>query len=468
MNSPNRVHPALPLEQRDNTVQFRAAAAQAQAAPMPRTGPSKLEQLVVLEAEIRRQPKNSILSLHAVNETRALVGFDQAFLFRLNRNQKPSLRVSSSVARVEMQAPLLRAIAADVAKLKDFEQTSLIDLKIAQRTEDYPFSKGFWSPFVDAKGKCFGGLLFVRSGAFTESDVVIAGRVGQTYAHAFRALTPPGLLRLISIPRWLLLLAPLVFLALFFIPVPMTSLAPFEVVAKDPAIVTAPIDGAISEIVAEPNSLVQTGDVLFRFDTTVLRAEAEIAQQHSLVAEAKLATAKNGAFSDIDAKRSMAELQAEVDLAHAERDFAQSLLERATVTAVSGGLLVYSSKSDWVGKPVRVGEKIMEVADATRVEYRADLAVHDSISLQPGGRVKLFLDADPLNPRTGDITERSYHATEKPGGILAYNVRIAPTGGGPIDRIGLRGTAQISGEEVSLGFYLFRRPIAALRQYFGL
>ena len=35
-------------------------------------------------------------------------------------------------------------------------------------------------------------------------------------------------------------------------------------------------------------------------------------------------------------------------------------------------------------------------------------------------------------------------------------------------RPGLRGTAQIYGPRVSLGYYLFRRPIALVRQRFGI
>ena len=35
-------------------------------------------------------------------------------------------------------------------------------------------------------------------------------------------------------------------------------------------------------------------------------------------------------------------------------------------------------------------------------------------------------------------------------------------------RIGLRGTARRHGEKVALGFYLFGRPLAALRQKEGL
>lgn len=465
MNSPYRAHPALPIDEANNTIPFRPLTPKQQAPQA--AAPSKLERLVSLEAEIRQQPKRSALALHAVNEMRAVLDYEQAFLFRLNSNGKPVLDIASSVSRVELHAPLSRVITKIMCSLPRFEKLCGVDLSYAQHTEDYPFTHGMWVPLQTRNGKCFGGLLFARTEAFEEVDGSIAGRLGQTYAHAFAALSPPSLLRLITVPRWMLWAVPLVFLALIFIPVPMTSLAPFEVGAKDAAIVAAPIDGAIAEVMAEPNSLVKKGDVLFRFDDTALKAEAEIARQKALVAEARLATATNGAFADMEMKRSLVELKSEVDLARAERDFSESLLVRATVKAASNGLLVFSSKSEWVGKPVRVGEKIMEVADPAKIEYRLDLAVHDSISLQSGGKVKLFLDADPLNPRYGSITEMSYHATEKAGGALAYGIRVAPLGQKTLVRIGLRGTAQLSGDTVSLGFYLLRRPIAALRQYFG-
>lgn len=460
MNSPYRAHPALTIAERNNTILFKP--------PQPKpTEPNKLELLLSLEGGIRQQSKRAALALHAVNETRALVGFDQAFLFRLDRNGKPVLDMASSVSRIELHAPFMRALTKAVAALNDLNKICDVDLQNNLHKDDYPFLHGLWAPMLDRKGKCFGGLLFAKREPFAAADGLIAARLGQTYAHAFTALTPPSLLRLLSIPKWMIYLLPLLLLALIFIPVPMTSLAPFEVVAKNPALVTAPIDGAIAEIIAEPNSRVQKGDLLFRFDETVLQAEAAIAQQRAVVAEAKLATAKNGAFSDQEMKRSLSEMQSEVELAHAERDYALSLLKRAEVWSSASGILVYAAKSDWLGKPVRVGEKIMEVVDPLNTEYRLDLGVHDSISMDAGSRVKLFLDADPLNPLAGAISEMSYHATEKPGGQITYTVRVRPLEQSTTVRIGLRGTAQIRGETVSLGFYLLRRPISALRQYFG-
>jgi hypothetical protein len=47
-------------------------------------------------------------------------------------------------------------------------------------------------------------------------------------------------------------------------------------------------------------------------------------------------------------------------------------------------------------------------------------------------------------------------------------VRATIEPGQKLPRIGHRGTAQLIGEWVPLGFYLFRRPIAAARQYLGM
>lgn len=414
-------------------------------------------------------PNATAIALHALNETRFLVGHEQAFWIKLNQRGDPVVEMASSVARIDAQAPLTRSIASNLRKMKNMTEAGSIDLKLGQKGEAYPLKHGFWSPFVDRRrGGCFGGILFAKNTPFDESEQLIGKRLGQTYGHAVMALTPPSLLRKISIPRWAMIAAPILLLALFFIPVSMTSLAPFEVIARAPAIVTAPIDGAISEVIAEPNAQVKIGDVLFKFDDTVLRSEATIAGQHVVVAEAKLATAKNGAFTDLDAKRSLGELQAEVDLAHAERDYAVSLLNRAVARAPSNGVLIYSSKNDLIGKPVRIGEKIMEVADPSVVAYRIDLAVHDSISLNKDSRVKFFFDADPMYPRSGALYEMSYHATEKSDGLMAYSLKAAPSGEALPLRIGSRGTAQVAGASVSLGFFLFRRPIAGFRQYLGI
>ena len=129
--------------------------------------------------------------------------------------------------------------------------------------------------------------------------------------------------------------------------------------------------------------------------------------------------------------------------------------------------LVSRFVTDWAGRPVTVGERVMEIANPSQVKISVEQAVDDAIALSDNARVRVFLDADPLNAIEAKLTSAAFHAEPTPDGNLAYraDVRIAD---GTTPRIGLRGTAQLYGETVPLYFYLFRRPISAVRQSLGL
>ena len=62
-----------------------------------------------------------------------------------------------------------------------------------------------------------------------------------------------------------------------------------------------------------------------------------------------------------------------------------NLLSRSEIRAERSGLLIYAAKSDWIGKPVAVGERLMEIGDPTKAEIKIELPVSDAIALQPGG-----------------------------------------------------------------------------------
>ncbi|MEL7544266.1 MAG: hypothetical protein AAGJ70_10875, partial [Pseudomonadota bacterium] len=111
--------------------------------------------------------------------------------------------------------------------------------------------------------------------------------------------------------------------------------------------------------------------------------------------------------------------------------------------------------------------------------------VNDAIVLRANGNARLFLDAAPLAPRTATVVSGGYHAAPDAVGALVYTVRLRldetvdghrgtlaadtrQTGSLNGPRIGARGTAQLFGDTVSLGFFLFRRPIAWARQSLGL
>lgn len=254
-----------------------------------------------------------------------------------------------------------------------------------------------------------------------------------------------------------------------FVPVSMTALAPVEVSPQKALVVTAPVDGVIENILVEPNAVVMKDQPLVRMADTVLKNRLEIAEREVSVAEAKIKKASQLAFVDIRGRHELGVAQAELQLRHAERDYARQLLERSVIKAERDGVAFFTDPKELIGRPVVVGERLMELADPQRLEFRIDLPVADSIVLNDGVRVKVFLDSDPLNPVEARLLRADFQARPRENQQLAFRLiaERAATDTRPL-RLGVRGTAQIYGNHVSLAFYLFRRPISAARQWFGL
>src|SRR5690606_5736525 len=97
-------------------------------------------------------------------------------------------------------------------------------------------------------------------------------------------------------PVRLLLLALLI--AVFFVRVPLTVLAPAEVISLDARVVAAPLGGVIKTVHVRPNQTVKKGDPLSSLDDTTLRSRYEVARESVAVADAELIAATQQVFRD--------------------------------------------------------------------------------------------------------------------------------------------------------------------------
>jgi multidrug resistance efflux pump len=239
------------------------------------------------------------------------------------------------------------------------------------------------------------------------------------------------------------------------------------VVARDPVVVTAPLEGVIAEIVVQPNTLVQEGATLFRYEDTKFRNDYDVAEKNLAVGFMEYRKVTQGAFYDEKTGAGMPVQASEVRLKEAGRDYAWEVLQQVEVKASRHGLVLFGDKSDWTGKPVVIGERIMEVANPEEYELKIDLPVEDAIVLREGAEVEVFLNADPLKAIPARLTHASYHAEVLPTQELAYRVKAQVVEPPDTIRIGWQGTAKIYGDRVSLFFYMFRRPLSVVRQTIG-
>jgi HlyD family secretion protein len=435
--------------------------------------------LLQLEGMVRAARTQQELQFFFVNETRRLVPYRQAILLT---PPTPSTltyeaRAASSVPLMDRTVPLMQWTERLIRELRELStgpdirpvtEDDCPDELIPDWKEFTP-GYGLWCPLKHPAGQIIGGLWLTRDEPWADHEVTVLQRLGDAYAYAWLAVGPSksrqwrwGLSRTMT---WILAALTLSALA---IPVPMSTLAPAKIVAKDPSIVTAPIDGVIAEIFVLPNTVVSEGQILFKYEDTTFRSEYEVAERNLDVAMAQYRRVSQGSFVAAEQKADVPLSKAEVELRETERNYTYERLAKVEVKAEQAGLLLYTDKSDWIGKPVVVGQRIMELANPQQLEVRIDLPVEDAIVLREGASVALFLNANPFSSVPATVSHASYHAEVLPNNTLAYRVTAQLGQGASEFRIGWQGSAKIYGETVSLFTYLFRRPISAIRPWIGL
>jgi len=447
--------------------------------------PSLLERLIAYESEVLSAPDRRTLKHIAVNKSRILLPFGHAFLCTRNGNSF-KIEAVSNQAVVNSQTPFIqwlrttlkgqaamlkktqaknKAAHQDAERKGSFDNHYLFTLKSRRADDDFDY------PFVHACWQSFGpgaqaGLLFTRDTPFEETELPVLERIARITGLGWAARAKHKKAKWTPRKKTLATGTAMLALIMLAFPVHVTTMAPAEVVAAQPYIVTAPMDGVIERMLVKPGTFVKKGTLLAVLNDTNYRNEYQVSGEEERVAGARYRQAALSAFVDEKAKRELAGAKAEQALAGARQDYAKDRLSKTRLIASRDGIVIYTDEKDWVGRPVAIGEKIMQIADPNRVLLRLATPIADSDVLRGGARVRMFLDADPLRPLEAKIIQANAYASPQPDGTLAYIAR-AELAGERTPRIGGRGIAKIYGPKAPLGYWLARRPIVALRQRFG-
>lgn len=320
----------------------------------------------------------------------------------------------------------------------------------------------------------YGGLLLSGPQFFEIQRFALLQEWGHIWLHAYEALNAsrPRLWRPSApssarpLPWWkrktMLTLASLMVLSI--IPVHMSVLAPGELVAAQPVVLRAPLDGVIDQVHVQPNQMVRKGDLLFGLDEIQISSRFDVAQQALQTAEAEYRQSAQLALDDPRSKAQLALLVGRIGEKRAELQYLHDQRQRSRVVAPEGGMVLFDSPTEWIGKPVQTGERVMRIAQPDEVEIEAWIPIGDAIPLKEGAAVKLYLAANPMASIEGQLRYMAYDASARPDGSYAYRVRA----GMPTEkkaRIGLKGTAKLQGDWTPMIYWVLRKPWAVLRQF---
>lgn len=156
----------------------------------------------------------------------------------------------------------------------------------------------------------------------------------------------------------------------FFLPLPLSSMAEGIVWIPEGAIVRAEVDGFVRECVPRPGDRVQAGDVLFRCEDPALTAE--VRSLEGRVAELR---ATHAAVRRVDRVRA-AVLEEELEHTLESLEFARARLAKQVVRSPFDGTFVAPNAADFIGRLAPRGAPLARVIDLdtlrTRVVVRQD------------------------------------------------------------------------------------------------
>ncbi|QGZ65509.1 HlyD family efflux transporter periplasmic adaptor subunit [Paraburkholderia acidisoli] len=432
------------------------------------------------------------MSFMLVNDTRALAVYRQAALWFA----EGGVQALSGVIQPEANAPYvhwLERVCAQFSKTYS-EQPTLVSAASltqddAREWADWLPEYGLWLP-VSLPGEAapggraaHGGLLLAGDSVWPAETVSLLQEWVDAWSQSWQARQRQaswswrrvrdallGAWRTrAAVPWWkqprLRWLAGIAVVLLF--PVRLTVLAPGELVPAHPAVIRAPLDGVIEQFDVKPNAVVKAGQPLFRFDEAAITARRDTAAQQLAAAEAEYRAAAQDALADDKSRNQLATLLGKVEEKRADATYYNEQYTRSHVVAPSGGIAMVDDPTDWIGKPVQTGERIMSIAAPDDKEVEIWLPLGEAIDLPPGAEVKLYLAASPLSAVTARVRYVAYESQVQPDGLYAYRVR-ATLDGASSQRVGEKGTAKLYGGHVPFVYWVLRRPLAVIRQRIGL
>lgn len=454
---------------------------------------SPLIALLELAQRARAAATGQELAFQAVNATRTLFPYRQAALWF----RDGGVHTLSGVVGVEANAPYalwLESLCRVLAEQHRAATPLVVDVTqlppaIQSEWRHWLPANAVWLPLSQATdttaaaAQVEGGLLLAGDAVASAQQLALLAEWMDIWQHAWRAARPQGRWSLSHLPgrllgwwqvdssrqRWRRRAGvALALLAVLLCPVHLTVLAPGELVAAQPAVLRAPMDGVVEQIHVQPNEMVKQGQLLFNLDEAQLASRLEVSEQALQTAEAEYRQFAQLALGDVRSKSQLAALAGKIGERRAEQAFLTAQRQRAQVLAPHDGMVLFDAPSEWMGKPVQTGERVMRIAQPDAVEVEAWLPIGDAIALQPGAPVQLYLAADPLAAVLAQVRYVAYDAVARPDGQYAYRVRAQLLKAGTTQRIGLKGTAKLQGERVSLVYWMVRKPWASIRQWMAL
>lgn len=409
-----------------------------------------------------------------LNDSVQLAHYDRAMLFSMTGSEPELLGISGQrEAKTDTPyAELCQRIVREI-RTPQTPQTlsvhSLIaadeDWKQLQATRHQP--NVHWLPII-AFDKVQVGLWLERwdKTPWNPREVDSLKFLAQGYSLAWRPHVTRFFTRIWS-KRYMALGFLFISLALIFIRLPLRVVAPCEIIAEDPFVVTAPQEGIVAEMKVVAGQEVIKGDLLFEYDKEVLLQAKRVAEKEVEIARSKLNRATAEAFDEESSLAQVSFLHLELEKQRINLALAEYRLSQLEVRASKEGVISVDEPDEWRGKPVRVGERVLSISRPEQTILRIWLPEDDNVAINQTIPIRVFLNTRPEASIPAQLVYIADYTEVSDLGVSSFQAEARWLEADENLKIGLKGTAILYGENVSLFYWMLRRPWTAFRRLTG-
>ncbi len=267
---------------------------------------------------------------------------------------------------------------------------------------------------------------------------------------------------------WIILIA---IALLFLVKLTPTVMAPAQIISEKSWLINAPVSGAIKKVHVEPNSAVVKNQLLLEYDQIDLDNTLQLKKKELKTLEAEHDQAQALGFQDKEQRGKIFKLQQDMSVKQQEISYAEQQIGMSKITAPEAGIVLFKSKDDLLGKPVKVGQTLMRLADKNEQEIEIWLNINDNINLEKDSELYYYSNKNPFKAVTAKLKYYSFEAYVTPQKKIAYRLLAKITPEFAMEDsdliIGDQGQVKIYGpKKISLIRYIFQKPYLKIRQWY--
>jgi hypothetical protein len=417
------------------------------------------------------------LNFIILNDTSLLLRYDRAVLweFRENSLENSHLLGVSGQSDIDDKSELANSWAKIISNIKEPLNIQVLnDARLTKniaewhiREKEQSGTKVVWIPIVN--NNALVGCAWIErwnDAPLHKEELDVLALLFSGYNAAWGKFTKKHTYRKFFTQKLFYVLAFLLLFSFLF-KVPLRVVAPCEVVAKDPILVTAPLNGTIADVFVDPGQFVDKGDLLFEYDKRVPLQELKVSEKQVEIIQSEINRSETSGFNDDKFLAELSVLRHKLEEEKIKLDLAEYHAGKLSVKSPIDGVVLLDKPNEWRGKPVQVGEKILFVSDPSKTRIKLWVPIDDNVDLDPAKKIKIFLNVSPdasfeaslkYIANYSDISDKSVPAFEGEAEWIEQAEDI---------KMGLKGTAILYGDDVSFFYYIFRKPWAYFRQLFA-